>query len=525
MSGFLLLCKNQFLQSINQVRRNKASAVGNLVFTVFLVILFLGISTMFSYGIYDAMSVTNTLDKFLLVVASLALVLIITTSALRIKGTIYGNKDYNLLKTLPIKNKSIIAFKFFDIYIAEVKFSLAFLLPALGILIYYDAYDIDTIIGGISLALLLPILPILFFALVGLLLSLVFDRMRFSSIITAVLMLALITGIYLLIYLPSNDVEKSNTYLKLYDAIKHIDPLLLISYKGIDGSILYSLLFIGINALILIASIILLATTYDKVNMAIASRTSKNSGQIMYKSSNTFKGLFNIQMRRIVSSYNILINLLMGPLMAVLCMVIMYFSFRNGAENSGGDPGIISGVVSTIFLTYPVLLLGLTPYSAFSISLEGEAFWMLKVLPIRTSDILKSKIIPSLIFALPGAIIAPIVGGFIYDVSYVEIIFSASLYILYTILFAYLGLLFNLQKANIHYKNETEAIKKGSSTLRCLGIGFIAVIAIMVILGVFKHFDIVYYGYLIIDITLLGLIILVYNILDKNGARYLNAIF
>ena len=166
MSGFLLLCKNQFLQSINQVRRNKASAVGNLVFTVFLVILFLGISTMFSYGIYDAMSVTNTLDKFLLVVASLALVLIITTSALRIKGTIYGNKDYNLLKTLPIKNKSIIAFKFFDIYIAEVKFSLAFLLPALGILIYYDAYDINTIIGGISLALLLPILPILFFALV-----------------------------------------------------------------------------------------------------------------------------------------------------------------------------------------------------------------------------------------------------------------------------------------------------------------------------------------------------------------------
>ncbi|MCR5705229.1 MAG: hypothetical protein K6G48_00280 [Acholeplasmatales bacterium] len=525
MKEFLLLCKIQFLQQINQVRRNKVSATGNIIFTVFIALLFIAVSVIFNIGIYDVMAVTGMLDKFLLVVSSLALILIISTSALRVKGTLYGNKDYNLLKTLPIKNKSIISFKLLDIYVAEVKFSLVFILPALGVLIYHDAYTIYSILGGIELAFLLPILPILFFAVVGLLLSLIFDRMRFSQIITVILNLALIIGIYLLIYLPGNDTQKSNTYIRIYDAVKYVDPVLFISSKGLEGSLLYTFGFLGINILLIIISIVLFALTYDKVNMAIESRTAKKAGHMEYKSSNAFKGLFKIQMRRITSSHNILLNLLMGPVMAVLVMVIMYFSFQNGAEEAGGEVPAISGILATIFLMYPVLLLGITPYSSFSISIEGESFWILKVLPLSTSDIFKSKIIPSLIFSIPGAILAPIVGGFIYDVGYPEIGCAITVYVLYTILFVYLGLLFNLQKANIHYKNETEAIKKGSSAIKCLGFGFIILILMLVLLGVFEYFLSVYYAYIIIDVCLLAGILLIKYFLDKNGERYLKAVF
>ncbi len=519
MRSFILLCKMNLKQFLNSLNKKSVSTYVSILMAILLTGGIIAFSTYMNYTIYKVLDITGNLNNYISVVSSMALMIIIITSLTKVKGTIYGNKDYNLLKTLPINNKPIIAYKIFSIYVSELKFSLFALAPSIGILIYYNNINVLSCLTVISAMFLIPIAPILVFGLLGLLFSLIFERIKYSAIISSVLSLVLIAALYLLIYIPKSNETASNIYVKLYEICKYVDPLLFLINRSFDGFTSSLVLFVGINVVASILFIIVTSLTYDKINMSIESRSYKKDLNYKYKSKDAAKSIYGNEIKRIISSSNVLVNVLMGPLMACLVTIIFYFSFK-GAEG-GMD---VLPKIAPIFAVFSVMMFGISPYTAYSISLEGESFWIIKTIPVPSSTIFKQKIKAALVFTLPMATIAPIVAIFLYKLSIPIAVLLVLIYISFNVFSCIAGLLFNLEKANIHFKNEIEAIKKGSSSLKMLFTSFLGIVVfILIIIFIGIKFNMIIAYSLILFICIVAIIVSIF-LLNKYGEKLFNKI-
>ena len=523
MKNLFLLFKIKYQSFFNSFNKKNPSSYVSILLGIILSAVIIAFSAYINYSMYLVLNSTNQINSLIPVVSSVSLLLIIMTSITKIKGTLYGSKDYNLLKTMPIKNSTIISYKILDIYLSEIKFTLFALAPTIGVLIYFDSLTAYLCLSAIFSIFLLPIFPILVFGIIGMVLSLIFDRFKYSSIITTILSIGLIAAIYIFIYMPKDDNQMANMYINMLKGFKYVDPFLNNIIDSCNENSLSLVLFIIGNLLILIVSIVLFASTYNKINMAVESRQINKKNNETFEVSSQNKALFKMEMRRIFTSHNVLINVMMGPIMTILVMVIMYLS-SNFSELKETIPNDIDKL-RTAFLLFGIIVLGICPYSAFSISLEGESFWILKTIPVDSKIVCKNKIIISIMTTLPFAIIASIVGGFLYGAPIGEIICVIILYGLFCIFSAYLGLYLNLKKANIHYKTEIEAIKKGSSSVKCMLISTLMAIIFISINLVFAIFLNVIYGYLISFLIIIIVIVLIKMDLDKKRDIYFKKIY
>lgn len=516
MRDFILLIKMNIIQILNSFKEKKNKKLSLGVTYFIIAVLFIFISFYYNYEIHRVLKIIGDLDKYLGVSSSVALIFIMVTSITKVKGSFYGNKDYNLLKTMPIKKSAIISYKIFMVYVTELAFAMLFIIPNVIFTIYYGEITSLYMLTSLANILFTPLLPILLFGIIGLFLSLVFDKFKYSSIITSLLMIGFIVGIYAMIYIPSED-QLGNMYVSLYNGLSKINPLMRMLKEASCGDAKSLVIFVSFNVIFALFTIILFSTTYNYINMKIDSRTYRKTKNVEYKSGTVNKALFKTELRRIMTSHNILINVLMGPIMSVFVIVIMYFSLQQ-------DKNIINEVKNVLPII-SVMIIGICPYTSFSISAEGEQFWILKVIPVSTKTIFKNKIFVSCIFSIPFAIIAAIVTYFIFKVNLIIMTLLAITFVLADILAIYFGLYQNLKKGQIHYKNELEAIKKGSSTLIMLGIFTLLYIIYEIILVVTKIFLSVYLGYAAIILIQIILIFVAINLLNKNGQKLFDAIY
>ena len=133
MSEIITLIKVNFLNGFNSFKsQNNSQKIGSSVVAVVLGLLGIFLSVYGNIMLYllfkDAQGAETT---FVLMIMCVALLLIMFTSFMKVKGTLFGSKDYEMLKALPVKRSSILTAKLFDIYFSEFKFSLLALLPTL----------------------------------------------------------------------------------------------------------------------------------------------------------------------------------------------------------------------------------------------------------------------------------------------------------------------------------------------------------------------------------------------------------
>jgi ABC-2 type transport system permease protein len=137
MSELITLIKTNFLIGLNSFRtQNNSQKIGSSAVTVILGALGIFLSVYGNITLYNLYK-EAPVPMFALIVMCVALLLIMFTSFMKVKGTLFGSKDYEMLKALPIKKSSILTAKLVDIYFSEFKFSLLALLPTLIIICMY----------------------------------------------------------------------------------------------------------------------------------------------------------------------------------------------------------------------------------------------------------------------------------------------------------------------------------------------------------------------------------------------------
>lgn len=505
MSELITLIKTNFLIGLNSFRtQNNSQKIGSSAVTVILGALGIFLSVYGNIMLYNLYK-EAPVPMFALIVMCVALLLIMFTSFMKVKGTLFGSKDYEMLKALPIKKSSILTAKLVDIYFSEFKFSLLALLPTLIIICMYYASVLGILII-ISAIFFLPAFPILVFGILSILTHLVFSKFKYGTLVSSILYMAIFVGIYLLIYIP-NDDQKINIFNNTAEVFKYVYfPLLFVRDSLIDGSVSGLFIYLGINIALLAIAGLLFVLTYDAVNRLSESKKYKAYSEMEYKVEGVTKALIKKDFSYIFSSFQLMINSLIGPVMSIVMIFIANMSSKANVE----DPEtarMVTLYVGSVMIPMIAFMYGITPYTSFAFAGDSKTFWIVKTLPLRSKDVVLPKIIVSLILTTPFAIAAGIIAGFVYELDVVSFILTPIFLIIFNLFVTILGTVFNIRKPLQNYKTEVEAIKRGGSTLYMMLTSLLAVAIFITLSIVFVMFVELYLAIIIdIVIALAGLI-------------------
>lgn len=488
---------------LRKFKENKTRSISFISFILLMGSLFIALSSYVSYtmvSLYDYANI-NLVYPFIMA-SSIASILCFSTSIFKVKSIFVG-KDYDLLRSMPIRKGYIIASKLVSLYLIELLYAAIIAIPNL-ILCFSYSNDISFIWMGIIVTILIPAVPIILAALFSLFISLVADRYRFGGVINILLYLLLLVGIFFISfttsYSSSSEEIDISSLINMADNMSWINPTLYFVKNAFTSNILYFIGFIAVNIIALIIAISFIALLYDKVYHVI------NSFKADYKYERKklavegqLKALFIHEIKRFFKSKYYMLNSMSSGICALIFagMLGYLFSPWSGMLESGDLENIRKvAFLGTLFIIFGI---GISTPASCSISIEGSSFWILKTNPICYKTMAKAKILASV--AILGS--CSLLSSLIMIIMIQPTIFSSILIVLipfvFVVLSSILGLTINLSFPKLKWKNEQECVKMSA----CIVITMLLDWLITILIGASLI------GLLLINIYLSGILTLV----------------
>ena len=402
-----------------------------------------------------AFSVTTTMNLIhaglveyvyasLLALTSIALItlLLFTLNALLFEGN-----DYEMLQSLPVSKRDIIASKLLIVYIFAFCFTCGMMLPGMVVHLLSTHAYIQFLFGIVSLVFV-PVMPIGIAIIFGVGILYVASFAKHTTVLKILLSVLLFIGLMIGIYLLQS-VDGLSTVMGLQ--MLRIYPPSLIFLKS---NILYACMSFVVSMLIFY----MLTWKYEVLHkLSTKHRVIYHDATFKYHSS--FRALYQKEMKRFFSSYLAVINqgfgvimLVIGSVLLVLVPPTMLFSMLKVSQ-------IPVNVVDYI----PLVIAGMLAFtfpSASSLSLEGKNLWIIQTAPIKMKDIIFSKISVTLSLHLIGYICAIIAVFLRFSLSVEQMIAVLLIPLAYSIFTAILGFALDYRFANYSWDNEVVPIKQ-----------------------------------------------------------------
>ena len=474
MSNVLELVKVSLRESLD-FRTMKKEKGKTITFGVF--ILLMGALFVFLSVVYNLMFAYMYRDFNLeiiystIVMVGLASMLILTTSVARVKSLFIGT-DYDMLASMPLTKREIIASKIITFYLTELLFSAIVMLP--NIVINVTLWnDLSFILVGTIIMFLLPAVPVVLSCFVGTIIAIFAEKSKFGNMITT----GLYTVFFVIIMIMSFSFETgsdTDVMISMTNMFKFLNPTSILLELAYTSSFVWFVGYCIINVLLLIGITVFLALSYDglhtvintvKSNVKYERKKLENKGQ--------FKALLSIEFKRLFNSKLYFLNSCIGGILVVIMSVTLGISAKEVLPQLGELKKYIH-LVALISM----LILGMATPASCSINMEGKNFWITKTLPIDYKVYAKAKMATSVIILGACSLIASIIQIIFIQPSIIQSLAIIVLPILYVIAISSLDLLINLFFTKLNWKNEQEAVKNSAATLLSMLAGFVLTIIV-----------------------------------------------
>src|SRR3972149_547131 len=467
-----LLLKNRlntiFLGYTRDEPKKKAGRIIGTLISILIFALILYYSSRFISFIYSRLDtgLANTIfDIALDYIFMIIFIFIIFTGIATSLYILYLSKDLELLLTLPIKYRTVFIYKYIEALIAN---SYLFLIVILPFLISYGitarlplAYYPSMIIVFVSVVSI----PTSLGVLIGMVAVRLINPNRAKEI------LAFIGGLFgLLIWLSSQLMARFGENLapqlksmSVEDIRQYITavfnkPFLKFFPSTWGSNTLFYLhdgnyKQFGLNFTLITATSILLIFLCIIISQRIYYLGWSNSSQVAarkgFKRAKAEKGRKTDEDGRygrsffsgvnyiIVKDLKIILRdarRLLNIFLPVFMFIFIFFWTISGNINDRGDIVFLLPLKILIFLFFPLLVAGMVNQniSGNSIGGEGLQFWILKISPVHTKKLLRTKIILSTILTILCGGIVMVVFYFVYKPGLAYLIFGLILLILFS---------------------------------------------------------------------------------------------
>ncbi|HPE94685.1 MAG TPA: hypothetical protein PLT66_01280 [Bacillota bacterium] len=448
-----------------------------------LLYVFLFVMMCISFGsIFSAIFLTlheSGNDKlYFMLTAGLSFFFGIFMSIFTAQKMLYGAKDNEMLLSMPIRPVYILLSRIIALAVLEYISSFMLTLPALIVFITFGSPGALQIILFILSSLVMPLLSLAIVMVLGRVFAAISARAKHKSIVQLIVSLIFL-GAYFYIYtnIMSFVETIADNAQQINAAIAFVRPLLRFAEASANGSIVSFLLLV-------LWCVIPFALVLWWLSHGFIQIVTNERGAVRVKyvkkhvdRKSPLRALLSRELSRFFNMSQYMLNCGLGTLMAV---VLSVFLAIKGGELDSAFTG--TGVALTTL--FPVLLLSfsasMTCTSCVSISLEGNTFWLLRSLPVKTKDVLISKVLMNLVIFAPAVIIGATVTGIAFGMSVAEIVMTMLCAMLAQLMTALFGLLMNLALPKLEWTNSTVVIKQSASVVIALFGSMIGVLAVVI---------------------------------------------
>ncbi|WP_321388052.1 hypothetical protein [uncultured Enterococcus sp.] len=389
---------------------------------------------------------------------------------------LFGFNDFDILMSLPLTPRIIIAGKLLGLYLLNLLFSLLAIVPAM-MLYCWHVQELVPLLGAVLLVPFVPLLPLLLGLVLTTVISLIASNFRYQQLVVVLLSLgaviALLAGSF---SLTGYDSAEMNQLLRSAMAqMERFYPLAEVINKGFSGQPLLLLLFIIISVVPMFLFIVILDRYYLSIHALLTVRVKKGHFKLeTFRQRSVFSSLLMKELRLCFSSSLYVTNSVIGAILFLAAAISL--PFAQGQLSAALPPGSsIEQYVS--WLPYiPCLFLGITTTTSAAISMEGKNYWQYASLPIPVGKIYQAKLMVNLLLFFPPLWI----GCTVLSIAFVPTAFSVFLLFLlptcFCLFMCIASLKLNQLYPNFKWVNEQQVIKQSLPVLLTMLLGLVTTV-------------------------------------------------
>ncbi len=422
------------------------------------------------------LDLAQLIPEYLFAAASL---MILFFSMFKAGSVIFENRTYEMMISLPVSRTAIVTSRFLTLYATDLFTSFLLLTPGL---IFYGILKqpgVSFYLFGLLGVLLLPLLPLTLSTAVGAGITAISARMRHKSLVSAGFTILLVCGFLLFPAKMGGGAEDlSHEMLQNFtDAataqIRTLyPPAAWFGKTLIGGSIVSFLLLVCLSAALFVLTVCVVQRWFVPICSALNASSAKNSFTMQkLKSASVLRALFSREIKRYFASSIYVTNTLIGAVLMMAAALGLLFAGPQKIEAALELPGVL-----TAFLPFVLgAAAALAPTTACSISMEGRQWWIAKTLPVRTKDILDSKILVDLVIFVPACLAASVLSIIALKPAFTVALWILLVPMAYALFSAVAGITVNLSLPMLNWENEARAVKQGMSTMVAMLIDLVSV--------------------------------------------------
>lgn len=437
-------------------RRSKASSVALVVafslICVYLCVIFFLMANDMCKSLFEA----NFGWLYFAIMFGIGIMLGVFGSVFNTYNSVYGAKDNNLLFSLPIPAKYILAVRILGVYIMGLLYTSVVTIPTIIAYFISGHATAAGVITSIISALLLSLIVMVISLLLGWLIAKITAKVKNKTFLTVLTSLVFI-GLYLFVVSKANGFITAITTNSSFIASKMKVwgfPIYAIGQSCV-GDIIYFLGFLAITVILCTLVFLLLWRSFFNLSLRSSSQMTSRKTKLVQK--NASSTLFAKEFKKLFSSANYLLNAASGSILTLLGMIVIITQNSNLSMLSGQLGGDICAL---LVLGSTIMFSSTNTISASSISLEGKNLWVVKSLPISPRKILHAKLNLHVAITLPFTFLTTIVASIIFKLSALQSVLVCLSSCVAVVAFAIFGLLLNLNHANFNWVNETAVVKQ-----------------------------------------------------------------
>lgn len=445
----------------NAKTNKKRSTAGIIAYILLFAALMIGLGGMFT-GLSVSLCVPLTQAGmgwlYFALMSLLAIFLGAFGSVFNTYSGLYFAKDNDLLLSLPILVRTLMASRLLTVYLMGLMYSAVVILPA--VVVYWVTVSTApmALLGGVLLTALISIFVLTLSCALGWVVAKVSRKLKHKSFITVIVSLAGLAIYYFFVFKAQTAIEQLVANAAVYgEKIKGAaHPLYVFGLTGTGD----------VTAMLLSAAVILalFALTWTLLSRSFLQITTASgaSGKAVYREKAVKRrsidgALFGKELARFTASPNYMLNSGLGILLLPISGILLLWkggtvvSLLNEAFTSQ------SGCAEVLLCTGVCAIASMNDMATPSVSLEGKSLWLAQSLPVKPWQVLRVKVQLALT-ALPALVPLACMAFILPVTAALPLVFAEALaYISFS---ACLGLTLGVARANLTWTSELMPIKQ-----------------------------------------------------------------
>ena len=456
------------IYSLNVIRYTKDKSVKQKSLLLGMAWLFIIVMIAFyvgatAYG-YVLIGMAEILPAYLIMLSS---IIILAFAIFKAGSVIFQRNAYDILCSLPVSQMAIVVSRFIRMYVENLMLTLLIMIPGLAVYGVLIKPTVGFYLTGVAVIVFVPLLPITLATFMGALVTAIASRMKHKSLVSAALSVLLVIGIMGLT--PQMSVMEDEFSIEMLEnlssmvqsVIEQIFPPAVWMGNAMLGKSLSTCMLYMAGALILfLLTMMLVAANYQSISQRLYSTVAKHDYKLQSLTKNSvLSALVKREAKRYFASSVYVTNTIVGPILAVVFAGALAGIGVEEMQQMMGLPIDVSGAI-------PFVMAGIfcvMGTSCTSISMEGKEWWIAKSLPLRTKDIIDSKILFNLLLDAPFYLVGEVLLAIALKPSGIELLWLVFIPIVCIVFSCVWGIFINLKMPVFNWDNEVTVVKQSAS--------------------------------------------------------------